>query len=98
MSLVVIATPRSESELSVMLCTLEAHDIPATVNGGGMGPIMPGPQIGFRSTCRLLVPEPYVAEAHEALAVFLQPEEPAPLEHVSRPGKWRQFARMLLGG
>ena len=42
MSLVAVAWPQSESDFSVMPCTLEAHGIEAFVHGGGFGSLFPG--------------------------------------------------------
>ncbi len=77
MSLAAIASPSSESELAVMLCTLEVHGIPAFVQGGHFGALYPGPQIAFYNARRVMVPCAYAAEAREALAIFTQPLEPA---------------------
>jgi len=77
MSLVVIAQPWSESELSVMLCTLEAHRIPAFVQGAGFGSLKPGPQIDFYNARRIMVSNSLAAEARQALEVFTRQDEPA---------------------
>jgi len=76
MSLVVIAQPWSESELSVMLCTLEAHRIPAFVQGAGFGSLKPGPQIDFYNARRIMVSSSLVGEARQALEVFTRQSEP----------------------
>lgn len=76
MSLIVIAQPWSESELSVMLCSLEAQGIPAFVQGAGFGSLYPGPQIAFYNARRIMVPEPFAAEARQALEAFTRQGEP----------------------
>jgi len=78
MSLVAIASPQSESELSVMLCTLEANGIKAFVQGGGFGSLFPGPQIPWYNARRIMVSSIDVPEAQKALSVFTQPAAPAP--------------------
>jgi hypothetical protein len=75
MSLVAIASPQSESELSVMLCTLEAHGIPTFVQGSGFGSLYPGPQIAFYNARRIMVPSEYALEAKKALIIFAEPVE-----------------------
>jgi len=72
MSLIAIASPPSESALCVMLCTLEAHGIPAFVQGGGFGALYPGPQIAAYNARRILVADVHEARAREALQVFAQ--------------------------
>ena len=74
MSLVAIASSQTESELSVMLCTLEAHGIRAFVQGGGFGSLFPGPQVASYNARRIMVSSSDVPKAIEALAVFSQPE------------------------
>jgi hypothetical protein len=70
MSLVPVAWPQSESDLSVMPCTLEAHGIKAFVQGGGFGSMYPGPQIPFFNARRIMVPSENVAggQGHLSLA------------------------------
>ena len=75
MSLIAIASPQSESDLSVMLCTLEAYRIPAFVQGNGFGSLHPGPQIASYNSRRIMVSDAYVAQAREALEFFAQPLE-----------------------
>jgi hypothetical protein len=83
MSLVVIAQPWSESELSVMLCTLQARRIPTFVHGAGFGSLYPGPQIAFYNARRIMVPESFATEAMQALEVFTRQDEPVTFR---RPG------------
>ncbi len=77
MSLVVVARPQSESELSVMLCALEAQGVHFFVQGGGFGSLYPGPQIAACNARRIMVPEAEVAAANEALAPLVRPEPDA---------------------
>jgi hypothetical protein len=73
MSLVTVAWPQSESDLSVMLCTLEAHGIKAFVQGGGIGSLYPGPQVPFFNARQVMVPSEDADKARKALAVLTQP-------------------------
>lgn len=70
MSLVVVARPQTESELSVMLCMLHARDIPAFVQGRGFGSLYPGPQIDGYNARRIMVPAPLAETAREMLSVL----------------------------
>jgi hypothetical protein len=92
MDLVPIAEPQSESELAVMLSLLEADNIPAFVQGGGIGGLLPGPQIGSYNTRRIVVPGSCEEQARAALVVLLRPnDEPAP-----PTTSWRDKLRMFL--
>ena len=70
MSLALLAEPQSASELAVMLCELEAHGIPAFVDGGHFASLFPGPQIPFYNTRRVMVPSSRLDDALEALRIF----------------------------
>lgn len=80
MSLIVIAQPWSESELSVMLCTLEARGIPTFVQGAGFGSLYPGPQIAFYNARRIMVPDAFAHDAADALSVFTHQAEPVTVQ------------------
>jgi len=77
MDLVAVAEPQSESELAVMLSLLEANGIPAFVQNGGFGGLLPGPQIDFYNARRIMVPSTAETEARTTLAVLTQPDEQA---------------------
>lgn len=70
MSLVVVAHPQTESELSVMLCMLHAQEIPAFVQGQGFGSLYPGPQVAGYNARRIMVPAPLADTASELLSVL----------------------------
>lgn len=70
MTLVAVASPQNESDLAVMLCLLEANDIPAYVHNNGFGGLKPGPQINMLNTRRVLVPAMYVEDALDTLSVL----------------------------
>ena len=98
MSLLVIAYPQSESELSVMLCTLEAHRIPTFVQGAGFGSLYPGPQIAFYNARRIMVPSPFAAEAQEALDIFARQAEPVTFGRPSILNVLRAILELVLFG
>ena len=98
MSLVVVAQPWSESELSVMLCTLEAHRIPAFVQGAGFGSLKPGPQIDSYNARRIMVSSSFAAEAREALEVFTHQGEPATFRRPSILNVVRAIFELVLFG
>jgi hypothetical protein len=99
MSLVSVAEPQSESELSVMLCLLEASAIPAFVFGGGFGGLLPGPQINSYNTRRIMVPAECAAEARSALAVLAEPsDEPLAPNKPSLANKLRMFLELVFLG
>lgn len=75
MRLTPIAFPELESELPVMLCTLEAHGIPASVQAAGFGTLYPGPQIASYNARRVLVPESLAGETRAALQFMSEPYE-----------------------
>lgn len=98
MSLIVIAQPWSESELSVMLCLLEALGIPTFVQGAGFGSLYPGPQIDFYNARRIMVPDPFVTEARQALEVFTRQPEPAGFQRPSISHVLRSIVELVLCG
>ena len=98
MSLVVVAQPWSESELSVMLCTLEAHRIPAFVQGAGFGSLKPGPQIDFYNARRIMVSSSLISEARQALEVFTRQSEPATFRRPSFLNVVRSIFEVILFG
>ena len=98
MTLVPIASPQSESELSVMLCTLEACGVPTFVQGRGFGSLYPGPQIAAYNARRIMVPAGYEAQAEEALKVFAQPLKPSVPDSVTVLNKLRVVLEVILFG
>ena len=92
MDLVAVAEPQSESELAVMLSLLEADNLPAFVHGGGIGGLLPGPQIGSYNTRRIMVPGSCEEKARAALAVLSKPDSESALQTTS----WRDRLRMFL--
>jgi hypothetical protein len=98
MSLIVIAQPWSESELSVMLCALEARGIPTFVQGAGFGSLYPGPQIAFYNARRIMVPSSFAPEARQALEVFTRQDEPPTFRRPSVLNMIRAVVELVLFG
>lgn len=99
MDLVPVAEPQSESELAVMLSLLEAGNIPAFVQNGGFGGLLPGPQIAAYNARRIVVPAGCAAEARAALADLSQPgAEFRPPQTTSWRDKLRMFLEFLFFG
>ena len=70
MDFIPVATPQTESELAVMVCLLEANDIPHFVHNQGFGGLYPGMQIELYNVRRLMVPAGQADEALELLSMF----------------------------
>ncbi len=75
MNLIAIASPQNEFDLAVMLCLLEANDIPAYVHNNGFGGLKPGPQINMLNNRRVMVPAIYVEDALDTLSVLQKTAE-----------------------
>lgn len=65
-----IAKPQTESELAVMVCTLEAYGIPHYVQNQGFGGLYPGLQIDLYNVRRLMVPGGQTEDAFKLLSQF----------------------------
>jgi hypothetical protein len=98
MSLVRVFDPNSEAELAIVLCLLEAHGIPAFVQGGHFGALYPGPQIAFYNARRVLVPDSCAADAREALAELAAHAEHAQTSTLSALDKVRIVLETFLAG
>ncbi len=96
MSLVAVAWPQSESDLSVMLCTLEAHGIKPFVQGAGFGSLFPGPQIPFYNARRIMVPSEDAGKARQALSIFTRPVPPGTYRWPSLLHVLRMVVELLL--
>ncbi len=73
MEFVPVAIPQSESELSVMVCVLEANDIPHFVQNRDFGGLFPGMKMHLINGQRVMVPIDQFFEATELLSVFREP-------------------------
>ena len=99
MGLVSVAEPQTESELSVMLSLLEANNIPAFVQNGGFGGLLPGPQISIYNARQLMVPAECANEARDILSVLAKPtEEPLLPAKTSFLDKLRMFLEFFFLG
>jgi len=99
MEYLAIAVPRSESEITVMVSLLIAHDIPHYVQNRGFGGLYPGMQIPIYNVQRLMVPIAHAEEAANLLAVFRE-EEPINLtqEKLRLSDRCRVVAELIFGG
>lgn len=99
MEFVPVATPQTESELSVMVSALEAYGIPHFVLNRGFGGLYPGMKLHLINGQRLMVPQDRVAEARDLLRVFDQP--PADFEadvKLTLKDRLRVIVELLIGG
>jgi len=99
MGFVSVAEPQTESELSVMLSLLEANEIPAYVQNGGFGGLLPGPQIDIYNVRRIMVPSERASVARDVLSVLAKPaEEPLLPAKTSLRDKLRMFLEFFFLG
>jgi len=99
MNLIAVASPQNESDLAVMLCLLEANDIPSYVHNNGFGGLKPGPQINMLNNRRVMVPAIYVENALDTLSVLEKTaEEEKSAMRPQRVDKWRTVLEFLLFG
>ena len=101
MSFIPVARPQMGAELAVMLSLLEANDIPAYVQNGGMGGLFPGLEIDNVTTRYIMVPEECVDDARVILKVMEQPADDAPLPEPARTSvsdKLRMLIEFLFTG
>lgn len=73
MPLVRVAFPESPSELAMIVCLLEANDIPYFVHNAGFGSLYPGPQIALYNNITVMVPASAADDAIEVLSVLFEP-------------------------
>ena len=97
MSLIPVAEPQSESDLSMMLCLLEAEGIPAFVHSGGLGSLYPGVQIRNYNSRRVMVPEECREQAEAALSALV-PTQVSAIKNMSWRDKFRIVVEFLLCG
>ena len=82
-----------------MLSLLEANDIPAYVQNGGFGGLLPGPQIDIYNVRRVMVPDECANDARDILAVLAKPaEEPLLPAKTSLGDKLRMFLEFFFLG
>jgi len=97
MTLVRVAMPETESHLALMVCALNAEDIPYLVHNAGMGALYPGLQIGAYNARSIMVPESCSEHAIEIIAE-LHLEVPTPHNTPRVPDKLRMLLEMILMG
>lgn len=99
MEFVPVAIPQTESELAVMVSTLDAHGIPHFVLNRGFGGLYPGMKVQLINGQRIMVPSDHAAEARELLSVF----DPPPMDFEAEvkltwKDRLRVIAELLIGG
>ena len=104
MNFIPVARPQMGAELAVMLSLLEANNIPAYVQNGGMGGLFPGLEIDNVTTRYIMVPEECADDARVILNVMEQPADseaddtpPAPAR-TSVSDKLRMLIEFLVTG
>jgi hypothetical protein len=98
-SLVRLTSPESDPEIIAIVATLEAHQIPCYVRGGGMGGLFPGVQINGYNTRDIMIPEERAALAIELLRDFQsKPLTAGPEERPKKLGRLRNLLELLLFG
>lgn len=94
-----VATPQTESEISVMVSTLEAYGIPHFILNRGFGGLYPGMKLHLINGQRIMVPQDRAAEARDLLSVFDQPPMDFEAEvKLSFKDRLRVIAELLIGG
>ena len=68
-----VYSPITESEAAVISATLEAHEIPFFIRGGGFSKLYPGMQIKDYNTQMFMVPAECYGLARELLTEFIRP-------------------------
>jgi hypothetical protein len=81
----------------MVLCLLEAHEIPTFVQSRGFGGLYPGPQMGIYNGRRVMVPSVCAENARDALSVLAKPgEQPTTSRSSSSSGKLRMMLEFFL--
>lgn len=94
-----LAVPRSESELSVMVSMLVAHNIPYYVQNRGFGGLYPGMQMPLYNVQRVMVPLAYSEESMRLFDAFRDSYEGSfTYEKLGIRDRLRGVAEILLGG
>jgi hypothetical protein len=94
---ITIFIPRNQSELSVVLCLLDAYGIPYFVHNMHFGSLFPGCQFELYNLRRVLVPRGMAPDARQLLDDFLPGIELTSYE-MSGLDKLRVVAECLLAG
>jgi hypothetical protein len=92
-----IFIPRSQSDLSMVLCLLNAYGIPYFVHNDYFGGLHPGPVFDLYNLRRVFVPNQLAAEARQLLDDFLPDIEFMPY-NMSGADRFRVIVETLLMG
>jgi hypothetical protein len=92
-----ICTPKSQADLQVVLCLLDAYGFPYFVHNYFFGALYPGPQIDLYNRRRVFVRNEMATEARQLIDDFLPGIELEP-ESMSSPNKLRVVVEYLLFG
>jgi len=92
-----IFIPRSQADLSVVLCLLDAYGFPHFVHNYYFGALYPGPQFDLYNMRRVFVPKGMAQDARQLLDDFLPGIEFAP-NAMAVPDKLRVVVEALLMG
>ena len=102
MSLVRVAFPETPSELAVVVCLLEANDIPHFVHNAGFGSLYPGPQVAWYNNITVMVPASFADDAIEVLSVLSEhlsePESSLSGANTPMKGKIRMIVEVIVFG
>lgn len=95
--MVPLYSPRSESELMVLIALFNVAGIPNVVRGRGFASLYPGMQIEHYNTQTIMVPPSAFDEALELLTDFLaQPDDLEEILRLTLGDKVRVFCEVLL--
>lgn len=92
------ATPRTESELAVMVALLDAHEILHFVQNRGFGGLYPGMQIPLYNVRKIMVPIAQASAASALLSVFALTPNEIEDQRLGLFDRLRVVIESLLGG
>ena len=95
--MVPIFTPRTQADLAVVLCLLDAYGFPYFVHNDGFGGLYPGVVFDLINLRRVLVPTEMASDARQLIDDFL-PGIESPPNNMSRADKLRVVVEGLLLG
>jgi hypothetical protein len=95
--MVPIFTPRTQADLAVVLCLLDAYGFPHFVHNYYFGGLYPGPVFDLYNRRRVLVPAEMAADARQLLDDFLPGIESASF-NMSPADKVRAVIEVLVMG
>jgi hypothetical protein len=92
-----ICHPIDDVEQALLICELEAADVPYFVAGQYFGSLYPGPQVASYNERTIRVPENYVEQALEIVAEFRSEYVPT-ATNLAPKSKLRVLLEFLLMG